>query len=199
MSAVATTIAAVIIAAAYWAVAAEVAGRRKMSIGAVPALLIVLVGSAAAAAAALGVAVASIAALAGVAVAAWVDARTGLIFDRFSLAFAGVSATLSIAYGSAVDGVIGAASIGGALFLLHALTRGNGLGFGDVKLGAILGFALGTLAGFTAIGLAFIFGACYGSALLLARRANAGTAVRFGPFIAAGTYATILVPAMAHR
>lgn len=54
--------------------------------------------------------------------------------------------------------------------------------------------ALGVASGFAAIGLAFVFGGAYGIWLLVTRRAGAGASIRFGPFIAAGTFAALLVP-----
>ena len=78
---------------------------------------------------------------------------------------------------------------------MHAISKQRGIGLGDVKLrGAALGMALGLSGGLTAIALAFVFGGAYGVWLLATRRAQRGASIRFGPFIAAGTFATLLVP-----
>jgi leader peptidase (prepilin peptidase)/N-methyltransferase len=84
-------------------------------------------------------------------------------------------------------------------FALH-LVNPDGMGFGDVKLaagtGAVLGWygwptvLLGTFA-------AFLLGALYGGALVLARRAGRKTGVPFGPFLLAGTLAGLLTGAFA--
>jgi leader peptidase (prepilin peptidase) / N-methyltransferase len=183
----------------YWAIAAHAATRRCLTIGTLPPQLLALVAGGAAIACADGARAASIAALAGVAVAGWADARTGAIFDPLTLSITVASLALSAAAGNALDGAYGAGAAGAALLLLYAVTDGRGLGLGDVKLGAALGMALGAAAGLTALGLAFIFGAVYGVWLLATKRAHAESAVRFAPFIAAGTFATVLLPLTAHR
>jgi leader peptidase (prepilin peptidase)/N-methyltransferase len=179
---------------AYWGIAAGAADRRCLRAGTLPPLLPALVGATAWAAALAGMPVSGIAAIAGTAVAAVVDARTGSIFDPLTAAMLCTSLALAAINGSAIDGIYGTAAVGGALLLLHALSGGRGLGLGDVKLGAALGMALGLTSGMTAIALAFIFGGGYGTWLLATKRARAGTRIRFGPFIAAGTFAALIVP-----
>jgi leader peptidase (prepilin peptidase)/N-methyltransferase len=181
-------------ATVFWTIAADAAARRRMTIGALPAVLPLLAASAAAAAAIGGAHAAAAVACAGVAVAGWVDARTGSIFDPLTATVLLASLALCAVEGAALEGIFGAASVGAALLLLHALTGGRGLGLGDVKLGTALGMALGVSAGLTALGLAFIFGGAYGVLLVATRRARAGTAIRFGPFVAAGTFAALALP-----
>jgi leader peptidase (prepilin peptidase) / N-methyltransferase len=141
-----------------------------------------------------GISVPAVAATAGVAVAGLVDARTGSIYDPLTVSMLLASLVLALVNGSVVDGCCGAAAVGTALLVLHAISRGRGIGLGDVKLGTALGMALGLSAGLTAIALAFVFGGAYGAWLLATRRARRGTSIRFGPFIAAGTFATLLGP-----
>ncbi|MFF5855854.1 prepilin peptidase [Streptomyces sp. NPDC012751] len=95
---------------------------------------------------------------------------------------------------------LGAALALGAGYYALCLVNPGGMGFGDVKLalgaGAVLGWygwptvLLGTFA-------AFLLGALYGGALVLARRADRKTAVPFGPFLLAGTLAGLLAGAYA--
>jgi leader peptidase (prepilin peptidase) / N-methyltransferase len=183
-------------AAGYWSIGAAAARRRRMRIGSLPIALPAIVAVAAALAAATGAHAAAVAALAGVAVAGCVDARTGSIFDPLTATLLAASLALCGLDGTAASGACGALGVGTALFALHALTAGRGLGLGDVKLGAALGMALGVASGFAAIGLAFVFGGAYGVWLLVTRRARADASIRFGPFIAAGTFAALLVPAV---
>jgi leader peptidase (prepilin peptidase)/N-methyltransferase len=178
----------------FWTIAADAAGRRRTTIGTLPPLLPVAVAVAAGAAACGGAHAAAIAATAGAAVAGFVDARTGLIFDPLAAALMIAAFALTALDGSLSDGLAGAASVGGGLLFLHALSGGRGLGLGDVKLGAGLGMALGFTGGIAAIALAFVFGGGYGTWLLATRRASAGASIRFGPFIAAGTFVALLVP-----
>lgn len=178
----------------YWTIAAEAAGRRRMTIGTLPPLLPALVAATAYTAASADQPVSAVAASAGAAVAAVVDARTGSIFDPLTGSMVLAAATLGLIDGSLANGLYGAAAVGGALFLLHAISSGHGLGLGDVKLATALGLALGVSSGLTAIALAFVFGGSYGTWLLATKRARLGTSIRFGPFIAAGTFAALLAP-----
>ncbi|MGW0628185.1 prepilin peptidase [Streptomyces sp. NPDC002758] len=101
--------------------------------------------------------------------------------------------------GDWLTALYGALALGGGYFVLFLINPG-GMGFGDVKLalgmGAVLGWygwatlMLGTFAG-------FLFGALYGGALVVARRAGRKTAIPFGPFLIAGAYAGLLVGAYA--
>ncbi|MEU1460008.1 A24 family peptidase [Streptomyces sp. NPDC005727] len=101
--------------------------------------------------------------------------------------------------GDWLTALYGTLALGGgylALFLINP----SGMGFGDVKLalgmGAVLGWygwptlLLGTFAG-------FLFGALYGGALVVARRAGRKTAVPFGPFLIAGAFTGLLIGAYA--
>jgi leader peptidase (prepilin peptidase)/N-methyltransferase len=136
------------------------------------------------------------AALAGTLVAAVVDARTGLIPDALTRTTALAALACAFAAGTTPLACGGAYAVGGALLALHVLTGGRGLGLGDVKLGIAIGAGLGPAAGLVALGAAFVLGGAYASWLLLARRARRGDAVRFGPFLAAGTLAGALFEAV---
>jgi leader peptidase (prepilin peptidase)/N-methyltransferase len=93
----------------------------------------------------------------------------------------------------------GALALGGGYFVLFLINPG-GMGFGDVKLavgmGAVLGWygwatvMLGTFAG-------FLFGALYGGALVVVRRAGRKTAIAFGPFLIGGAFVGVLIGAYA--
>jgi leader peptidase (prepilin peptidase)/N-methyltransferase len=89
----------------------------------------------------------------------------------------------------------GAASTGGALLALHYLTGRRGIGLGDVKLATAIGAGAGAGVAAVAVAAAFVLGGAYGVWLLATRRAAHGTAVRFGPFLAAGTSLALLFPA----
>jgi prepilin signal peptidase PulO-like enzyme (type II secretory pathway) len=85
--------------------------------------------------------------------------------------------------------------VGGAIALffysLIFFTRGRGMGLGDVKLGFLIGFALGWPAAVTALFLAFLTGALVSTILILVRRKRFGDAVPFGPFLALGALASL--------
>lgn len=67
--------------------------------------------------------------------------------------------------------------------MLHILTRGRGMGLGDVKLvlfaGMFLGFKLSLVWLFTS----FVLGAIVGVILILASKAKFGKQIAFGPFL----------------
>ena len=79
------------------------------------------------------------------------------------------------------------------------LTRGRGMGLGDVKLAPILGATLGWVSvGSALVGLfaAFAVGAIVGVALILRGQAGRKTAVPFGPFLVAGTMLGLILGAV---
>jgi leader peptidase (prepilin peptidase)/N-methyltransferase len=179
---------------AYWRIAVDAAGRRRLTLGTLPPVLPVLAGATAYALALTGAPETAVFAGAGAGVAAVADARTGSIFDPLTATMLGTSLVLAATAGAAIDAIYGAVAIGGTLLFLHAITGGRGLGLGDVKLGAAIGMSLGHTSGLTAIALAFVFGGVYGVWLLATKRARAGSAIRFGPFVAAGTFVALLAP-----
>ncbi|MFJ1775863.1 prepilin peptidase [Streptomyces anulatus] len=101
--------------------------------------------------------------------------------------------------GSWTSGLLGGLALGGFYFLLF-LINPNGMGFGDVKLALALGVALGWY-GWTVLfvgGFAgFLFGALYGLALMLLRRAGRRTGIPFGPFMIGGALTGLLLGALA--
>lgn len=97
---------------------------------------------------------------------------------------------------------LGRAAVGGmalyAFYFLAMVVYPGGMGFGDVKLAGVLGFALAWLgwAEF-AIGAfaAFLLGGMFAIALLVARRASKGSGIPFGPWMIAGASLGIAVGA----
>jgi leader peptidase (prepilin peptidase)/N-methyltransferase len=133
-------------------------------------------------------------ALGGTVIGAAIDARTGVIPDAVTRTTALTALGCAVATGIAPVACSGAYAVGGSLLVLHLLTRGRGLGLGDVKLGTAIGAGFGPAAGIVALGAAFVLGGMYASWLLLTRRARRGDAIRFGPFLAAGTVAAAFIP-----
>lgn len=86
--------------------------------------------------------------------------------------------------------VAGAAS--GAFFFLIVFIRPGGMGMGDVKLAAMMGFFLGK-AVLAALFLGFLFGAIVGVALIAAGRKGRKSRVPFGPFLAIGGIIALFV------
>ncbi|MGW7589256.1 prepilin peptidase [Streptomyces rubiginosohelvolus] len=135
-----------------------------------------------------------------------VDRRVHRLPDPLTLPLAaaavlllGGAALLPGHAGSWTSGLLGGLALGG-FYLLLFLINPNGMGFGDVKLALALGVALGWY-GWTVLfvgGFAgFLFGAAYGLALVLLRRAGRRTGIPFGPFMIAGALTGVLLGALA--
>lgn len=71
--------------------------------------------------------------------------------------------------------------------VLWLVTRGRGLGFGDVKLVGVLGLLLGYPATIISLYVAFLTGALYGVILMIISHANMKSRIAFGPFLIVGT------------
>ncbi len=144
-----------------------------------------------------------------------IDTRHYLIPDALTIALAVFGAAL-IAVAYAAPGMFGNASfvreyallvlpfqnillthafgafVGGAFFALFALlSRGRGMGWGDVKLAAAGGFVLGLPDILLSLFVAFIAGGLVGGTLLLLGRKRWRDKLPFGPFIVGGMVVTI--------
>lgn len=78
--------------------------------------------------------------------------------------------------------------------LLYLITRGKGMGFGDVKLVFLMGLFLGFLNTILALYLAFLTGAVVGLILILwGKRKFFGGKIPFGPFLVLGTFISLFL------
>lgn len=73
-------------------------------------------------------------------------------------------------------------------YFLWRITKGKGMGFGDVKLAFSMGIFLGFPNIIIALYIAFLTGALLGVILLLGGRARFATKIAFGPFLLFGTF-----------
>jgi prepilin signal peptidase PulO-like enzyme (type II secretory pathway) len=128
--------------------------------------------------------------LACVVVCAASDLATGLVFDSVAATTAIAILLASILSRDMLVAAIGACSCAGVMLLLYTVTRGRGIGLGDVKLGAVIGAGLGGVASVGALGAAFIAGAVWAIPLLVFRRVQRGDRVAFAPFLAVGAIAS---------
>ena len=78
------------------------------------------------------------------------------------------------------------------MYAMYAVTRGKGMGFGDVKFAGVMGLVLGLKDGMLALYLAFVLGGLFGIGLLLGRRAGLKSTLAFGPFLVAGMLVMLL-------
>lgn len=77
--------------------------------------------------------------------------------------------------------------IGGFFLSLIIVTRGKGMGGGDVKLGVFIGLMLGFPNAVLAIVLSFLTGAIFSIGLILLGKKHFGQAIPFGPFLVLGS------------
>lgn len=97
-----------------------------------------------------------------------------------------------------VDAVVGAVIGAGFLGLLWLVTRGAGIGLGDVKLMIPLGLLFGVNTTLVLLFLSFIAGGIVATLLLITKRAGMKTAIPFGPFLVGAALLLVLLPTVPH-
>ncbi|OPL08113.1 MAG: hypothetical protein AVO33_01970 [delta proteobacterium ML8_F1] len=81
---------------------------------------------------------------------------------------------------------------GGGMFLLIAILSKGGMGGGDVKYMALVGYATGLTSVVLVMFLSFVIGAALSIVLLVSRIKGRKEAIPFGPFISIGWLLTLL-------
>ena len=84
-----------------------------------------------------------------------------------------------------------AALVSAFFFIIAIITKGKGMGGGDIKLSFLMGLVLGLPGIIIALYLAFISCGLVASVLLLLRKKHFGQTIPFGPFLALATIVTI--------
>lgn len=132
------------------------------------------------------------------------DLRTFILPDEMqtSLLLFGLVRLIGLSWGSIGLDIIGwglrvgeavlhGAAVGSPLLIIFLLTKGKGMGFGDVKFMAIAGFMLGITSGFLALYIGFLLGGLVAGMLLLTRKKGKKSMIPFGPFLIIGVYAML--------
>lgn len=133
------------------------------------------------------VAAEAVAAAVFLSVIAAVDLRFGLILDWVSAAFfMAVTIFKLLGNGYWTESAIGAVAAGSFFLLLRTLS-GGGMGLGDVKLAAVIGWWLGPDRCLSALLLSFITAMPAALVLLVVYR-RWRMAIPFGPFMALGAW-----------
>lgn len=83
--------------------------------------------------------------------------------------------------------VVTAIALSSFFALLIIVTRGKGMGWGDVKYVFFIGLVLGFPKGLIAVFLAFLLGAFVSMVLIVASKKHFGQTIPFGPFLSLGT------------
>lgn len=104
------------------------------------------------------------------------------------LVFVGISLSPAERFTHVVWGV----GSGLGFLALWLITRGRGLGFGDVKLATIIGLTLGYPFTIIALYIAFLTGAGVGVILIMSHRAGMKSRIPFGPFLIIGAASSMV-------
>lgn len=127
-----------------------------------------------------------------VTLAAITDMQTGFILDVITLPACVILLLLAALSDHLTMSICGALAGAGLPATLYAITKGRGIGLGDVKLGACIGAGLGALTTMYVFGVAFIVGAAAGVALVAAGRATRKTEIRFALYLAIATACVVV-------
>ena len=136
--------------------------------------------------------------LAGLLVPVWTDLKEKRLSNEYLLFLFWTGLFLAAAgcAGQGASSLAGAAAGffagGGTGFLCRLLTR-RGIGAGDVKLLAVLGYWMGGGAIFTVIFLTVLSAALGGGMGLLFRKVSLKQEMPFAPFVLAGTILTMML------
>ena len=133
--------------------------------------------------------------LAACAAAAATDISTGYVFDVPLLTALCITLVMRYAAGGALDAAAGGALCAALFGALYGLTRGRGIGLGDVKLAGLIGCGLGLSASLHTLQIAFVAGGAVASWKLLAGAGRRGDTMPFGPYLA-GSAAWVSVAGM---
>jgi leader peptidase (prepilin peptidase)/N-methyltransferase len=122
------------------------------------------------------------------------DLRWYLLPDKVLLPLIGPALAILIVQATAVSSwsvlwkpILAAVLFGGIFYLLAAVTRGRGMGGGDIKLAFVMGLLLGLQKTSLAMLIAFNTAAVVGLGLMLLGRKGRKSQIPFGPFLILGT------------
>jgi prepilin signal peptidase PulO-like enzyme (type II secretory pathway) len=113
------------------------------------------------------------------------DALWFLIFDELVLPVTIILGGINLALGVSWQNLLLSVTIGSGFFISQfVLSRGRWIGGGDIRLGLLLGIALGWPLIVPTIFLAYILGAIVGIGLLIGRQKRWGSMLPLGTFLA---------------
>jgi len=123
-----------------------------------------------------------------------IDIDTQLIPDSILITGAIIGVLLAL-FGDAIsieNSLLGGVVMSGTLYLIallgEKLFKKESMGFGDVKLSAMIGIFIGWKLALLAIFLSTVFGSVLGMGGIFLGRMKFGRAFAFGPFIALGAF-----------
>lgn len=118
-----------------------------------------------------------------------IDLTHQVIPDELVFAGMAISVLFNLSFGSMLSGFLAAFF----LLILHIITKGKGMGLGDVKLAILGGMVVGLNNVFYWLVLAFLTGAVAGCILILAKKSGLKDKIAFGPFLIIALFLIILI------
>ncbi|MEY8338321.1 A24 family peptidase [Lachnospiraceae bacterium 62-35] len=130
-----------------------------------------------------------------------IDSKTKTISNRFLAALFAIRAVLlpveimcfpsfwNMILSSSLTGLVGCT----VMFLIAYFLSRGGIGMGDVKLLAVMGFYLGMQTTISCLIIMMLLTVFTGLGMIIAKKASLKTELPFGPFAAAGTIITLLM------
>ena len=88
--------------------------------------------------------------------------------------------------------ILSALGIAGFFWSLVFVTRGRGMGAGDISLGGLVGLVNGFPNNILAVFLGFVFGSIFSIPLVILGKKKMKDAIAFGPFLLAGSIFCLL-------
>ncbi len=121
------------------------------------------------------------------------DQKYQLILDRISVPAMAVALLFSLLLHRSflsilLGGILGA----GLFFAQYVLSKGRWIGGGDIRLGGVLGLALGWPLTAVALVIAYLSGAAAALVLILSRKSSMSSMIPFGTFLSLATFITVL-------
>jgi len=116
------------------------------------------------------------------------DLRWMVVADEVSISAIVVIFLLNLSLGLSWSLLLGSAVVGGGFFALqYAISRGRWVGGGDIRIGALMGVALGWPLTLVALMLAYFSGALVGVILIAVKKKGLKSPLPFGVFLAPAT------------
>lgn len=121
----------------------------------------------------------------------FIDLERQVIPNRLVLLLSGFALLMQLTRpGMPLREALAGALLGGGLFLFLAVVSGGGMGGGDVKLMAVLGFWFGWRQALLLMFFAFVAGGVVGGLLMLAGLKKRKDAIPFAPFMVLAAFVT---------
>jgi leader peptidase (prepilin peptidase)/N-methyltransferase len=126
-------------------------------------------------------------------VVTFIDLEHGLILNKVIYPSIGIALVLSFFWPGTgvISGLIGGA-VGLAVIVLIILAFRGGMGWGDSKLAAFIGLAVGFPGVLLALLMAVVSGGFIAAVLLVTKKKGRKDAIPFGPFLAGGALVTLV-------